>query len=155
MERHFTATAIVLYGRKTLLHLHPKLDRWLSPGGHLEPNELPHEAALREAKEETGLDLALIESTRLHFAAPNAHSLPLPFHCLLETISAFGNQPAHQHVDFIFLAAPLAIEQIAAIPSSFRWFTYPELEQIQDKLFPESLALLQQAFSQLESIIIS
>ena len=48
-ERHFTATAYVVSGEKTLLIWHIGLRMWLPPGGHCEPNEDPVEAAVREA----------------------------------------------------------------------------------------------------------
>jgi 8-oxo-dGTP pyrophosphatase MutT (NUDIX family) len=32
---------------------------WLPPGGHIDPHELPHDAAVREVHEETGLAVAL------------------------------------------------------------------------------------------------
>jgi 8-oxo-dGTP pyrophosphatase MutT (NUDIX family) len=38
-----------------LLHLHRKLGMWLPPGGHIERDELPDDAAVREVFEETGL----------------------------------------------------------------------------------------------------
>jgi 8-oxo-dGTP pyrophosphatase MutT (NUDIX family) len=37
---------------------HKKLGKWLPPGGHIEPNELPDDAACREVLEETGLKVA-------------------------------------------------------------------------------------------------
>jgi 8-oxo-dGTP pyrophosphatase MutT (NUDIX family) len=52
---HVTASAVVVGPRGTLLHLHRRLGRWLQPGGHLEEGEAPHEAAVREVAEETGL----------------------------------------------------------------------------------------------------
>lgn len=55
---HVTGSAIVVGCRGTILHLHKRLGRWMQTGGHLEPGELPHEAALRESEEETGLTLA-------------------------------------------------------------------------------------------------
>jgi 8-oxo-dGTP pyrophosphatase MutT (NUDIX family) len=53
---HVTASGIVLDGHgHLLLHRHKRLGRWLQPGGHLDPGELPWEAARRETAEETGL----------------------------------------------------------------------------------------------------
>jgi 8-oxo-dGTP pyrophosphatase MutT (NUDIX family) len=54
--RHFTATTYVVNDGATVLHDHKRLDLWLAPGGHIDRDELPHEAALREVREETGLD---------------------------------------------------------------------------------------------------
>lgn len=56
---HVTGSAIVLDGDDaTLLHRHKRLGLWLQPGGHVDPGETPAEAALREAREETGVPLA-------------------------------------------------------------------------------------------------
>lgn len=52
---HITASAIVVGDRGVVLHRHKRLGLWLQPGGHVEPGEWPHDAALREAYEETGL----------------------------------------------------------------------------------------------------
>ena len=40
--------------------------RWSLPGGRIEPGELPHEAAVREALEETGVDVSPIEIIGLY-----------------------------------------------------------------------------------------
>ncbi len=48
-------------GRKSpYLIFHRKLKKWLPPGGHIDPNEMPSETAIREAFEETGLEIELI-----------------------------------------------------------------------------------------------
>ena len=39
---------------------HPRLECWLPAGGHVENGETPAEAAIREAQEETGLDVTLV-----------------------------------------------------------------------------------------------
>ena len=53
--RHFTATGFVVHEGATLLHWHSKVKMWLPPGGHVEENEDPVQAVLREVEEETGL----------------------------------------------------------------------------------------------------
>lgn len=52
---HITASAIVVGARGVVLHRHKRLGLWLQPGGHVDPGEWPHDAARREACEETGL----------------------------------------------------------------------------------------------------
>ncbi len=52
---HVTGSSIVVGPRGVVLHLHKRLGIWLQPGGHIEPGELPWDAALRETIEETGL----------------------------------------------------------------------------------------------------
>ncbi len=54
---HVTASAIIEGPRGTVLHLHKRLGGWMQPGGHVDPGEQPWQAALREAREETGLPL--------------------------------------------------------------------------------------------------
>lgn len=50
----------IVYQGKVLLLWHRKCQSWLCPGGHVEIGEEPPKAAIREAKEETGLDLFLL-----------------------------------------------------------------------------------------------
>ena len=58
LVREFTVAVFVVHEGRVLLLAHPKLGRWLPPGGHIEPNELPDEAAVREVEEETGIPRA-------------------------------------------------------------------------------------------------
>jgi 8-oxo-dGTP pyrophosphatase MutT (NUDIX family) len=62
---HFTASAFVLCPerRRLLLIRHPKLGRWLQPGGHIELVDSSCQlAAMREVREETGVaELELFE----------------------------------------------------------------------------------------------
>lgn len=52
---HVTGSAIVTGPRGVLLHRHKRLGIWLQPGGHIDPGEVPWDAALREVGEETGI----------------------------------------------------------------------------------------------------
>lgn len=63
---HLTASALVVNAERTrvLLCLHRKVGRWLQFGGHIETvDQSLADAALREAKEESGIvDLALLDA---------------------------------------------------------------------------------------------
>lgn len=131
--RHFTATAFIVDSRqRTLLLWHKRLKRWMPAGGHLDPNETPDEAAKRECKEETGLDVEIIGEQQPDLFEGNrseGRMLTKPIAMLLEEIPACPerNEPAHQHMDFLFIAKPLDETQAARIApaesSDMRWFT--------------------------------
>lgn len=140
MQRHFTTTVYLLHEEKVLLHPHLKLGKWLPPGGHVELDETPPEAARREVLEETGLEIAFLEQENLKVEAFNAVSFERPFLCLLENIPARIDQPAHQHMDLIYVARPLNPPK--SLPNGFKWFTYQEAQQIEEELFPDTRAML-------------
>lgn len=56
----FTVSLFVVQDRKVLVILHRKLGKWLPLGGHIELDEDPEQAALREAREESGLEIELL-----------------------------------------------------------------------------------------------
>lgn len=104
--RHFTATGYVVNAARTrmLLVRHRKLGLWLPPGGHLEANELPHEAALREVLEETGVHARLTPpSPVLTSTGPGVAELPRPWVMLEEHIPATVREPGHTHLDLCYL----------------------------------------------------
>lgn len=59
---HITGSAIVVGPRGVVLLRHKRLGLWLQPGGHVDPGETPWDGALREAREETGLDVSWVET---------------------------------------------------------------------------------------------
>ena len=84
---------------KVLLHWHRKLGMWLPPGGHIERDELPDEAAVREVLEETGVEVELMGERREDVEGPV--QLHRPAGVQLEDIG-----PGHQHIDLIYFARP-------------------------------------------------
>ncbi|HUS44014.1 MAG TPA: NUDIX domain-containing protein [Ilumatobacteraceae bacterium] len=54
---HVTGSGIVVGRRGVVLLEHKRLGIWLQPGGHIDPGETPWDAALRESREETGLEV--------------------------------------------------------------------------------------------------
>jgi 8-oxo-dGTP pyrophosphatase MutT (NUDIX family) len=130
IEKHFTATAYIIQNGKVLLIPHVKLDKWLPPGGHVEENETPPECAVREALEETGLEIQIIPQENIWIEASNAISFERPYLCLLENIPAYGTKPAHQHMDFVYLAKPL---RGSLLPEA-KWFSLAEVEALSDEV---------------------
>lgn len=143
MNKHFTATAFVIDSRKRVLLLwHKRLQRWMPPGGHIDENETPEETAKRECKEETGLDVAIVGDVQDDLfagAEEEGQMLLKPFAMLLEHIPASEErgEPAHQHMDFVFLAKPLDESQALVIAEEeadhLRWFTKEEVDVLPDE----------------------
>lgn len=100
ITRDFTVATFVIHQAKVLLLWHKKLQMWLPPGGHIEPNELPDEAAVREVREETGLEVHLLSQPALP-PIPGPLQLARPEGIQLEDIS-----PGHQHIDLVYFARP-------------------------------------------------
>ncbi len=148
MERQFTATVYIVDGERVLLIFHRKLQKWLPPGGHLDPNELPPEGAKREAFEETGLIIELISHENIWIQRWNAVSFERPYLCLLEEIPATPKQAAHQHIDFIYLGRPIGgeLKQNISETEGIRWFTREESAQLKsdEDIFLETQQVIDQ-----------
>lgn len=56
----FCSEVFIVHKGKVLLRMHDKLKFWLSIGGHIELDEDPVEAAIREVKEEVGLGITIV-----------------------------------------------------------------------------------------------
>lgn len=84
-----TVGGTLVHQGKILLIKHKKLGIWLNPGGHIEPNEVPHQTAEREFWEETGVKVRAISTEPLpaQLAADNSQYLPTPFLTNLHWVS--------------------------------------------------------------------
>src|SRR6266508_2838368 len=121
ITRDFTATTFVVHEQRTLLLHHRKLHMWLPPGGHIDPHELPDQAASREVREETGLEIELLTQS---YVLGHVRVLPQPHCVLLEDIG-----PGHQHIDLIYFArvsgGNLAHAEREA--RAARWYSWDDL----------------------------
>lgn len=157
MEKQFTATVYIIDNGKVLLVFHRKFQKWLPPGGHMHDNEIPPEAAKREAFEETGLEIEFIKQENIWVHHWNSKSFERPYLCLLEEVPAFGDKPAHQHIDFIYLAYPVGgkINQNHEETSGIKWFTLEEIEALTSdvEIFTEVKETVRHLFAQYSGIV--
>ncbi len=153
MQRHFTASTFVINSKNQVLLLwHKKAQKWMPPGGHIDEHELPEDAAKRECKEETGIDVEIIGDameTDLFAANPSeGRMLKKPIAFLLETIEErpAHHEPAHEHMDFVYLAKPIDETQMLMLQESegeeVRWFTRNDVENIPQNMIYANVSSL-------------
>ncbi len=128
MERHFTVSGFLSHDGRTALHWH-RLGLWLPPGGHIQPNEDPIEAVLREVEEETAVAAVIVPTAR-PYPHDQPRQLPPPVTIGVYEIEEPGNP--HEHIDFVYFTRPRD-HRSAALPSlpdnaeGWRWVSSVEL----------------------------
>ena len=123
----FTDAIFVIQNSRVLLIHHRKLDKWLPLGGHIELEEDPEQAALREAREESGLEVELI-GERPPTTEPGTRALIAPrfldIHRITET---------HEHIGMIYWARPrhgtLTLAELEH--HDLRWCSSADLDALQ------------------------
>ncbi len=99
MRGHLTASGLLLDRNceSVLLIYHNFLQCWLQPGGHLEPEEMPAQGALREFSEETGIEALELHPWHTGSLIPidvDTHHIP---------VSEKKGEGEHYHHDFQYL----------------------------------------------------
>ncbi len=117
LVRHFTATAFVVHDDSVALHWHSKVKAWLPPGGHIEENEDPVQAALREVHEETGLQVEIVPTSEVIDLKYPTQVLP-PFTIMVEDIDD-PVQGFHHHIDMIYFCRLTGTD--ARLNDGWRW----------------------------------
>jgi 8-oxo-dGTP pyrophosphatase MutT (NUDIX family) len=123
----FTVAIFVVQRDRILLIHHRKLDRWLPLGGHIELDEDPEIAAVREAKEESGLDVELL-GERPPTTEPGTRALIAPRFLDIHRIT-----DTHEHIGMIYWARPRNgdLTLAPAEHHDIRWCSAAELDTLQ------------------------
>lgn len=129
MARHFCASVFLINpeDKRILLVKHKKFNKWVQPGGHIEDEETPEEAALRETYEETGIKVKLLGE---RFPREDDFIKPLG-------IQKNRNKEGDVHIDIIYAGVPVNDVEghISDESIDLHWFTRKELDYID--LFPD------------------
>ena len=115
---HLTASGIVIKDNRILLVHHRYIKEWIQPGGHIELNEEPHDAAQREVLEETGWSSNLI-----------GNEIPIDIDIHLIPDNPIKSEPAHWHIDCAYLLAPTSYAVQPNMEKS-SWFSFSDVENI-------------------------
>lgn len=155
-----TASGLLVHKGKALLIKHKKLGVWLAPGGHMDEEELPHQAAEREFWEETGIKVKAVSAGKVLKPGKNTSYHPLPFAINLHWISrenyesrlksktpsqrvstAKWQRGCEQHMVFVYLVQStgrLNFKQNVEETDGIGWFGLKDLKKI--KTIPEMAA---------------
>jgi 8-oxo-dGTP pyrophosphatase MutT (NUDIX family) len=122
ITKEFLSTVYVVKDDKVLLTWNKKIEAWVPVGGHIEKNELPCDSVIREAKEESGLDIELIN---IGEKSPTV-DLVQPLHIHVDDI-----KEDHKHINIVYLGkvigGTLLEESDEGTP--LKWFTKEEIEK--------------------------
>ncbi len=119
----FTVSCYVVYAGKVLLVDHTKYGLWLPVGGHIELDEDPEQALLREVKEESGLEVEIL-GEKPEFPAKEVKSLLTP-----QYMNIHYAVSKHRHMDMVYFARAKTNEAKLAEKEhkEIRWFSRQDL----------------------------
>jgi len=125
----FVVNAFIVFDNKVLLVLHPRYDKWLPMGGHVELDEDPDEALIREVKEETGLEVEVL-GPKPKIIAPETKFLYVPNY-----IDVHDANPPHKHIALNYFAKAKNNKHTKSIEhDEMWWFSLAELDNPRFKI---------------------
>ncbi|MBI2573086.1 NUDIX domain-containing protein [Candidatus Woesearchaeota archaeon] len=123
----FTVEVFIVCGNEVLLRIHDKYKFWLSVGGHIELDEDPCQAAIREVKEEVGLDVTLYHDNSYLLRQDEKYKeLIAPCFMNRHRISS-----THEHISLVYFGIATTKDLILCDnekSDGCKWFTSEELD---------------------------
>ena len=126
----FTVAIFVVRDGRILLVHHRKLNKWLPLGGHVELEEDPEQAALREAREESGFEVELLGG-RPPTTGPGTRALIAPRFLDIHRINE-----THEHIGMMYWARPKSgdLALVAGEHHDIRWCAITDLDRLDPPL---------------------
>jgi len=141
----FVTNIYIVFEDKVLLIHHKELNKWLPIGGHIELDEDPEEALLREVKEECGLEIEVLGEKPL-VQSEGTKFLYSPAFLDIHKISN-----THRHVALNYFAKAKSNNVVfnKKEHDEIRWFTKKDLDDPQFKIEPAIKFYAKEALSKI------
>jgi ADP-ribose pyrophosphatase YjhB (NUDIX family) len=137
----FTVGFYIVYKDKILLVSHPRYNRWIPPGGHVELDEDPEEALFREIEEETGLEVEILSNKVKHIDSPETKFIYTP-----NFLDVHEANPPHKHIGLNYFALAKSDKaRLSDEHSEIKWFSRDELHDPNYKLTKAVIFYCEQA----------
>lgn len=125
----FTVDVLIVNKDRVLLRMHDKYKIWLPVGGHIELDEDPVEAAIREVWEEVGLNIVLfgkVDPMLLACQGPGCKEILPP-----RFVNRHPINDTHEHISFIYFATSesrdINPQHMGDVSDECHWFSVKEL----------------------------
>lgn len=128
-KRVLQGGAIIVYGDRVVLRRN-KAGKWIFPKGHVDPGETTAQTAAREAEEETGLVVEIVEPVGSAGYKDKDEKVDVEYF-ILRALRTGPHWPKHENVD-TFLVRP---EQVAA------HLSFDKLRRLWDDVRPRVVGL--------------
>jgi 8-oxo-dGTP pyrophosphatase MutT (NUDIX family) len=122
----FTVEVYIVHNDTVLLRKHDKYKMWLSVGGHIEPDEDPIEAAIREVKEEVGLNVIIYSGNKTLPCTKDYRELIPP-----EFMNRHRINEQHEHVTLVYFAISSSNKAVALEEKrgECKWFKRADIDR--------------------------
>ncbi|MGW6388980.1 NUDIX domain-containing protein [Streptomyces sp. NPDC055103] len=154
MIKHGTASTFVFarvdgYWRLGLIE-HPRLSMAMIPGGHIEQDETAAEAAWREVREETGLEVRPLPGPAARLPHGYPHRVVEQPWWITELRVPRDNHLAedHVHIDHVFVAVADNLQPVREPEHPFTWLSEEEV-LTSDAVFEDTKVLAKDLFARI------
>ncbi len=126
---HLTVGGYLFKDNKVLLIYHPKINKWLPVGGHIDENETPEMSIIKEFKEEVGLNIKVVNSgLTMSISEPNIRRVqPSPFYSEIHSVGD------HNHHCQFFICELIDVNQNVNVDGievkEFEWLSKEEVQE--------------------------